>query len=147
MIKRSTATVVGLVAIVAAGAAMAQSVDRWAKVGELGDRVTFIDLSSVRGADSDKAAVTISVSSATTDLAGEQTRWSFNCRARTYHATGYRDVEADLSTGEFDAVDEPAEPISTGSMVDAIAQSVCDSAESDEVHDSLAAAVAAARGG
>ncbi|KQS55980.1 hypothetical protein ASG17_07995 [Brevundimonas sp. Leaf363] len=145
MIIRSTATAICLIASMTAGSAMAQGASQWAKVGELGDRVTYIDLGSVRGSSADNAAVTISVSKANTDIAGEQTRWSFNCRARTYHATGYRDVEADLTMGEFDASTEPPEPIVEGSMVGAIAQSVCDGAESDNVYPSLAEAIAAAR--
>jgi hypothetical protein len=137
----------GLAAVIAlaAGPALAQGDGPWGKVGEQGSSVTFIDQSSITGPETDKTAVTIAISRTSSVYTGEQTRWSFDCRADTYRGTGYRDVETDLSVGEFNSSNEPAEAIAAGSMLEAISQAVCDGATSDETHATLAEAVAATR--
>jgi L-cysteine desulfidase len=137
-------TAAALGALVAAPA-LAQGTGPWGKVGEQGSSVTYIDMGSISGPETDKTAVTIAISKVSTVYTGEQTRWSFNCSAHTYRGTGYRDVETDLSTGDFSASDEPAERVAAGSMLEAISQAVCDGATSDETHATLAEAVTATR--
>lgn len=121
--------------------------ERWGEVGVLGRTMTLINLGSFDGPDSARTAISMDVSTVERDgdVAGEQTRWEFDCRARKYRGTGYRTIEADFTTGDFDPSSETSEAIIRGSMVEAISATACGTSETSNNVNSLREAVAHAR--
>lgn len=126
----------------------APATQRWGEVGVLGRTMTLIDLGSFDGPETARTAISMDVSTVERpgDVAGEQTRWEFDCRARKYRGTGYRTIEADFTTGDFDPSNETSESIIRGSMVEAISATACGTSETRTNVNSLQEAVAHARG-
>lgn len=121
--------------------------ERWGEVGVLGRTMTLIQLGSFDGPDTARTAISMDVSTVVRqgDVAGEQTRWEFDCPARTYRGTGYRTIEADFTTGDFAASNETPQPITRGSMVEAISATACGTSETQNNVNSLQEAVTHAR--